>query len=157
QSKKIGGAKKEWAKSQRILHNFWVQYLENFGSELLRYKSGPPKSNYLGVSTGNAGIYLFMCVTKRGIRVEIYIDRADRDLNKKAFDELFLSKIDIEKEIGLKLLWLRLDNKNASKISYDNNQLNVYDEKNWDQINEFLSENSLKFKDIFFDRINQID
>ena len=49
-----------------------------------------------------------------------------------------------------------MDNKIWSKVSYDKHQLNVYDEKDWGKINEFLSKNSVEFKDIFFDRINKI-
>jgi len=50
-------------------------------------------------------------------RVELYIDHGDADQNKRLFAQLKESQDVIEKEIGTKLEWERLDNKRASRIA----------------------------------------
>jgi CBS domain-containing protein len=50
-------------------------------------------------------------------RVEVYIDTDDEQKNKQLFDALHDQKEQIEAELDHELLWLRLDNRRASRIA----------------------------------------
>jgi hypothetical protein len=54
---------------------------------------------------------------KRRFRVELYIDYADKDVNKRLFDSLFIQRGQIESRLGEPLEWERLDQKRASRIA----------------------------------------
>ena len=53
----------------------------------------------------------------RQVRVELYIDKTDRDWNKALFDSLEESKESIESELGTELEWHRLEERRASRIA----------------------------------------
>ena len=69
-------------------------------------KSRPDAAN-LGVSFAR----------KRRFRVELYIDYADKEVNKRVFDGLRSQRGDIEGRLGEPLEWERLDQKRASRIA----------------------------------------
>jgi hypothetical protein len=50
-------------------------------------------------------------------RVELYIDIGDQAKNKAAFDELYKDREHIEAKIGQPLVWERLDERRASRVS----------------------------------------
>lgn len=54
---------------------------------------------------------------KRRLRIELYIDYADKDTNKSLFDSLLARRAHIEGRIGEPLEWERLDQKRASRIA----------------------------------------
>ena len=49
-------------------------------------------------------------------RVEVYIDRGDKEFNKGLFDNLFSKKESIEDEYGGALVWERMSDKRACRI-----------------------------------------
>lgn len=51
-------------------------------------------------------------------RTELYIDGPEASDNKTIFDRLFADKLAIESSFGDELLWQRLDDRRASRISY---------------------------------------
>lgn len=50
-------------------------------------------------------------------RIEFYIDSGDKEINKSLFDKLHDKKEEIETAFGHELLWQRMDNRRASRIS----------------------------------------
>lgn len=74
--------------------------------------------NWLWFSAGASGFYFGWTLPKEPVlRVELYIDRGDRQKNKQAFDTLLEQRESIEGQIGESLNWDRLDNRRASRIS----------------------------------------
>lgn len=56
-------------------------------------------------------------VTQATTRAELYIDSGNVDQNKPLFDHLFAHRQEVEIKFGAPLIWQRLDDKRASRIS----------------------------------------
>ena len=74
--------------------------------------------------------------------------KAKKEENKKAFDMLMTHKDDIEKALGVSLIWSRGDDIKSSKISYQLNGVSIENETDWLQMARFHAEWSKKFYDV---------
>ena len=80
--------------------------------------------------------------------VELYLGKVNKEENKKAFDMLIRYKDDIEKSLGVSLVWSHDDDKKISKISYKLNNVSIKNETDWLQMAQFHAEWSKKFYDV---------
>ena len=80
--------------------------------------------------------------------VELYLGKVKKEENKKAFDILIRYKDDIEKALGVSLVWSREDDMKTSKISYKLNNVSIKNETDWLQMAKFHAEWSKKFYDV---------
>jgi hypothetical protein len=129
----------ETTSRHRIRIEFWKKLLQemNERSDLFRNIS-PSKNNYLLAASGISSVAYGFVMSKSYARVEIYISRPSKDENKFIFDELMKHKDDIEQNFGDKLVWERLDNKKASRIKYQNDHFNVFNEDKWPEMIRFM-------------------
>ena len=67
-------------------------------------------------------------------RVELYLARTEASKNKAMFDALREHRVVIEQAFGDKLLWERLDDKQASRISFMIEGGGLVDEESWDEV-----------------------
>jgi CBS domain-containing protein len=73
--------------------------------------------NWWSFSGGRTGFAFGWVFDGRGnLRVELYIDTGDREANKAAFDALEANRTAIEQQLGLPLVWERLNTKRASRV-----------------------------------------
>lgn len=108
----------------------------------------PPKGNWIGGFFGISGFNLCCVANYDSARVELYFGRSKKEENKKAFDAVIRHKDDIEKALGVQLLWSRGDDIKASKISYQINEVSIENETDWLQMAKFHAEWSKKFYDV---------
>lgn len=80
--------------------------------------------------------------------VELHLGKVNKEENKKAFDMLMTHKDDIEKSLGVSLVWSRGDDIKTSKISYQLNDVSINNETDWLQMAKFHAEWSKKFYDV---------
>lgn len=80
--------------------------------------------------------------------VELYLGKVKKEENKKAFDMLIRYKDDIEKALGVSLVWSREDDMKTSKIAYKLNNVSIKNETDWLQMAKFHAEWSKKFYDV---------
>lgn len=74
--------------------------------------------NWYAFSIGTSGIPASAVFAGNGtIRVELYIDVGEADTNKRLFDWLHEKKDAIEKDCGFPLMWDRLEERRACRIS----------------------------------------
>jgi hypothetical protein len=106
---------KEFTETEMFNFSFWenyTDYIEN-NSKILKSRKASPQSWYsFRVGTSQAAIHNIISIMYSEFRVELYIND-----NKDMYDFLYEDKESIEKEIGYSLLWERLDDKKASRIS----------------------------------------
>ena len=65
------------------------------------------------------------------------------------FDWLFKRKEDIEKKYGDALIWKRLNNNNASTISFACHDFGLSTPERWTEMAEFHAEKSRRLYDVF--------
>jgi CBS domain-containing protein len=54
---------------------------------------------------------------RKRLRVELYLDGGDKDVNKQRFEQLLARKIEIEQVVGEPLQWERMDNRRACRVA----------------------------------------
>ena len=108
----------------------------------------PSKENWISGFIGIQGFMLNCVANTDGSRVEIYLGKANRELNKKAFDYLYAKKGEIEQKLGISLIWSRNDDAKCSKVAYGLNNVTIENETDWIQMAKFHAEWSKKFYDV---------
>jgi hypothetical protein len=115
-------------------------------------KRGQPQSWY-AFASGVAGIVLGNAFALGGkLRVEVYIDIADKDQNKQLFDELFQQRAAIEQEYGAVLAWERLDDKRACRIAAYRDGAITDPEQSHAELQRWSVEGLLKLKKVIVPR-----
>lgn len=116
-SKEIGKEKKENSERGVLRKEFWAQLINQskINTPILSNIT-PSIYHYINTSIGKGGISVPLTITYTSGGVEIYIDTGDGEINKKWFDDLYGHRVEIEKALGMKLQWERLNEKRASRI-----------------------------------------
>lgn len=108
----------------------------------------PGKDNWLSGWFGISGFNV-SCVANYDLaRIDFYMGKSNRDLNKQAFDLLVKHKSEIEEELGVSLDWDRGENIKASFISYALNGVSITNETDWIRMAKFHAEWSKKLCDV---------
>lgn len=96
---------------------FWTALLERAKQVSdLHERISPDRYGWCGATRHGSGWNYV--VLQDETRVELYIDGSEAAENKALFDALHAERDAIEAEFGDKLLWQRLDDKRASRISF---------------------------------------
>ena len=150
ESKKIGGAKKEFAHSQTVRLEFWGQFIEysNQTNTILK-NNKPVTESWLGTGLGYSGVGMNYVVSKNYARTEIYINRGDQDENKQIFDKLYARKDLIETAFNSQLIWERMENRITSRVKNQLDDVNVYSEADWPKMNDFLIDSAKRMQTVF--------
>lgn len=128
---------------------FWAYLLNEMNQKSDLFKNiSPSKDNWITCSSGQKDVYYSFVVTATSVRVELGIDGRDKDDNKKIFDDLYAHKETIESSFGNPLEWDRLEDKKSSKIRYSLENINIFEEENWEQATTFLVENMVMMEEI---------
>ena len=127
---------------------FWTSFIASSNKMNKLYELlSPSKDSWIAKSLGSS-IQLCLVVSKTFARTEIYLNKSKEE-NKKVFDQLLSQKTEIEKLLGVELLWDRIDNKNASRISFQLENVNIENKNDWDKMILFFIEYSVKFEQCF--------
>jgi hypothetical protein len=146
ESKQLGAERKEYAERHKLRKEFWAQLLEK-SKEKSNLHSGisPGIYSWVGTGAGKSGINFNYVITNKYVSSEIYLDRGKRfvepNINKNRFDKLLKHKEEIEKITGSSVLWERLDEKRASRISIRLDGAGLRDKDKWDSLQNKMVEN----------------
>lgn len=125
----------------QIKMKFWEQLLDACNRKFDKFQNiSPSKDTWMGAGTGISFVAYNFTVSKTYVRVEIYMSRSVKEENKLIFDELYKRKKEIEHAFGKPLVWERLDKRKASRIKFQFDDVNIYQETNWPDITERLSD-----------------
>ena len=104
--------------------------------------------NWLCGWFGIGGFSLTCIANQNGARVELNLGKGNRDINKEAFDYLFMKKAAIEASLGTEVTWKRNDDSKASQIVISLPGVSIENETDWTQMAKFHAEWSKKFFDV---------
>ena len=112
------------------------------------------KENWVSGFFGISGFNISCIANFDLARVDLYFGKAKKEENKKAFDALIAHKEDIEKTLGVQLIWNRGDDIKSSKVSYQLSGVSISNETDWLQMARFHAEWSKKFYDVLLPYLN---
>lgn len=98
----------------------------------------------VAIGTSLAHVCITLVNKESKIGIELYINDS-----KELFDKLFAAKDKIEKELGFKLDWQRLDNSKASRVKYYINGLNFDNHSNYNELINKTIDIAVKMRDVF--------
>lgn len=114
----------------------------------------PSKENWISGFFGIGGFSLCCVANYDSARVELYFGKVKKEENKKAFDTVISHKYDIEKILGVPLIWSRGNDIKSSKISYQLQGVSIENETDWCQMAKFHAEWSKKIYDVIVPYLN---
>lgn len=134
-----------------IRFDFWTKILPKLkGKTPIFQNSSPTKDHWLSAGgTGISGARYSMIITKSYAGVQLEFGRGNKEENKKLFDELLIHRTEIENQFGQNLNWERLDDNISSRISYNLEGVNIFNNEDWDKMFDFLTTNIIKFETVF--------
>jgi hypothetical protein len=149
----------EELKSRHIIRrNFWTALLNEINKNSTLFQNiSPSIYNWIGAGSGMRGVGYNFSISKKYVRVELYIDRGDHAENKFIFDKLYANRELIEENFGKKLEWERLEDKRASRIKYEKSDCNVFEKDQWEDQIEFLSKGMIQFERVFKDYLKKLN
>ncbi len=130
---------------------FWTSFNEhivNRGKPFNIRKATTDHWYDIAIGTSAAHISVTLVNKESFVGVELYINS-----NKDLFDKLYNERDDIEKELGFKMDWQRLDSAKASRILYRINGLNFDDHTNYDSLMEEAIDKVVAMKSVFKNRV----
>lgn len=139
-----------------IRRAFWGKLLQSMSkkSDLYRNISPGTDSSIWGAS-GVTGIGLKLVATRSDGRAELYIDRGDKAENKRIFDALYAQRDAIEADFGGKLIWMRLDDKQASRVKAEADG-NIFDQDRWDEMIAFMTDAMMRLEKCMKPRLRTV-
>ena len=137
----------ELTKAQAERLNFWNKFNEILIAKNKPFNVRKATTDHwyniaLGTSEANISITLVNKINSIGI--EIYIDE-----NKELFDKLYKLSDEIEKDLGFKMDWQRLDDKKASRIIYYIEGLDFNNHKNYNELIDGVIDKAVKIRTVF--------
>ena len=153
------GAARDGVSERRERYQHFFQGLIDTLREEHRFtnaRRGQPQ-NWHSFSAGRTGFsYGASFNADRQVRVEFYIDPGEQERNKRTFDQLEELRELFESELGEGLLWDRLDNRRASRISVRRPGSIDDDQETLDEIRDWMIERLLAFKKVFGPRLTEL-
>ena len=136
----------ELSESEQAYQRFWGEFLPPFRDAYPGWTSRTQlrKESHMSFPSARSRLLRYSAAFCRPggrprLRAEAYIDTGDAATTKEAFDELREKHARIEHEVGESLDWDRLDNRQASRISfYFPGEIRISDEVRWPEARKWL-------------------
>jgi hypothetical protein len=158
ETREVGRYKEERAERYELRQRFWTRLLDLAKQQTkLHSNISPGQYNWIGTSAGKRGLLYNYVVREHSADVELYIDRGEKEENKRIFDSLAKSKVEIETKFGSALEWQRLDTKRASRIKKQINIGGWRDEEKWPQIHNELVTAMIAFEKAMKPFVDKLD
>lgn len=129
-----------------VRRSFWKQLLPQIKNTDLFENVNPTKDHWLSAGAGISGLRYTLAITGKYVRIELGISRSDKAKNKRYFNQLLSKKESIEEAFGRPLEWEELAEHKMSRIKYQMTDVSLYDENDWEKMNQFIVEYLPRFE-----------
>lgn len=130
--------------------DFWKEFIKaNNSINSLFRNCSPSKDNWIGIGIGISGVNINTVISKSYARVEVYINRGEKEENKKVFDFYKSNQKELEAKFGEDLTWERMDDKVSCRIKYQLNEVNVFEKDDWPTMIDFLVKSVSSMETVF--------
>lgn len=137
---------------------FWENFINHSNTKNnLFSNNSPSKESWIGKGIGMSGVNLGVVVSNSYCRSEITINRGSKEENKELFDFLYAMKDQIETDFGAELTWERMDENVTCRIKYQHDGVSYFEEDDWDEINEYLVDTSVRMENAFKEPIRKLN
>ena len=133
---------------------FWGELLPQLNHQILFTKVNPTKDFWLSAGAGVSGLYYTMIVTKSYCALEFTINRVLKIENKKIYHQLESRKLEIENRFGSNLIWDEMKDSKMSRVKFQIDNVNFYEDSQITMIKEFFIENLNGFYEAFYPEID---
>jgi hypothetical protein len=125
---------------------YWQQLLPLIENTSLFTNVNPSKDHWLSTGAGTGGVSYTFVITKSFVRIELTISTSSKETNKIYFKKIQKNKEAIEQIFGKALVWEELTENKMSRIKIEEQGVNLYNESDWESMNEFMVSNLPKFE-----------
>lgn len=129
-----------------VRKKYWQQLLPLIKDTTLFSNVNASKDHWLSTGAGTAGVSYTFVITKLYVRIELTILNSSKETNKAYFKKLHKNKEAIEQNFGNPLVWEELPENKMSRIKIEKPEVNIFNESDWDTMNNFLVSNLPKFE-----------
>ena len=120
-------------------------------------KVNPTTSNWVSGAFGIGGFYINCIANYDFARLELYLGKNDKEVNRKAFDYLFARKSEIEQALGAQMDWKPNVDTKGAYIQFTLREVSIEREADWIQMSKFHAEWSKRFYDVFVPYLREIE
>jgi hypothetical protein len=121
-----------------IRKKYWQQILPLLNNTNLFENVSPSKDHWLSTGAGIGGLAFTLIITKSNIRIELGISTSSKEKNKVYFKKLFKNKEVIEQTFGNPLVWEELPDNKMSRVKFELQEVNLFNETDWKKMNDFF-------------------
>jgi uncharacterized protein with ParB-like and HNH nuclease domain len=132
-----------------VRKKYWQQLLPLLNDTNLFDNVSPSKDHWLSTGAGIGGLAYTLIITKSNIRIELGISTSSKEKNKSYFKKLFKSKDAIELSFGYPLIWEELSDNKMSRVKFELQEVNLFNDNDWERMNQFFVEYLPKFENAF--------
>ncbi|PTM04786.1 MAG: DUF4268 domain-containing protein, partial [Bacteroidetes bacterium] len=132
-----------------VRKKYWQQLLPLFNDKNLFGNVSPSKDHWLSTGAGIGGLAYTLIITKSHIRIELGISTSSKEKNKAYFKKLMKSKEAIEQGFGNPLDWEELADNKMSRVKFELQDVNLFNDSHWERMNQFFIEYLPRFENAF--------
>ena len=143
--KGLNGAESEKTGRRKEFWKHVLDSLQEAHKESGAFRDAVPcERHYVNGYVGLGGIHLGATVYANNVRAVLYFGKGKAELNEAAYDKVIQNRQEIEKKMGIDLVWDRRDGKRTCRVYcvLDDSGYNNID--SWDAAARFLAKNTQK-------------
>ena len=141
-----------------VRRRYWQQILSLLNQQTDLFSNvNPSKDHWLSAGAGISGLSYTMIITQSNIRIELTISTSIKDQNKLYFKKLLKNKQSIEQSFGNSLVWEELPDNKMSRVKFELQEVNIFNESDWEGMNDFFLQYLPKFENSFLPYIKTLN
>ncbi|MDD2564901.1 MAG: DUF4268 domain-containing protein [Salinivirgaceae bacterium] len=129
-----------------VRKKYWQQLLPLLNYTNLFDNVNPSKDHWLSTGAGVGGLVYTLIITKSHIRIELGISTSSKEKNKVYFNKLYKNKETIEQAFEDVLVWEELPDNKMSRVKFEMQDVNLFNETDWEKMNNFFVDYLPKFE-----------